>query len=138
MDVSDRALRRIITGVEGKDNCISRETGFDITAASEVMAILALTSGLMDLRKRLGKIVKGYTSEKKSVTSEDLRVAGAMAVLLKNAIHPTLMQTLEHTPVFVHTGPFANIAHGNSSIIADKIALKLADYVVTESGFGAD
>ncbi|MGI6595799.1 MAG: formate--tetrahydrofolate ligase [Candidatus Ratteibacteria bacterium] len=138
LDVSDRALRRIITGVEGKDNCISRETGFDITAASEVMAILALTSGLMDLRKRLGKIVIGYTSEKKPVTAEDLRVAGAMAVLLKNAIHPTLMQTLEHTPVFVHTGPFANIAHGNSSIIADKIALKLADYVVTESGFGAD
>ncbi|MCM8777141.1 MAG: formate--tetrahydrofolate ligase [Candidatus Omnitrophica bacterium] len=138
VDVSDRALRHIVIGLGGKDNGIPRETGFDITVASEVMAILALTEGLFDLRKRLGGIVIGHTRNKKPVTAEDLKAAGAMTVLLKDAIHPTLMQTLEHTPVFVHAGPFANIAHGNSSIIADKIALKLADYVVTESGFGAD
>ncbi|MCM8829937.1 MAG: formate--tetrahydrofolate ligase, partial [Candidatus Omnitrophica bacterium] len=138
VDVSDRALRHIVIGLGGKDNGIPRETGFDITVASEVMAILALTEGLFDLRKRLGRIVIGHTRNKKPVTAEDLKAAGAMTVLLKDAIHPTLMQTLEHTPVFVHAGPFANIAHGNSSIIADKIALKLADYVVTESGFGAD
>lgn len=138
VDVSDRALRHIIIGLGGKENGVPRETGFDITVASEVMAILALTEDLFDLRRRLGRIVIGHNSKKKPVTAEDLKAAGAMTVLMKDAIHPTLMQTLEHTPVFVHAGPFANIAHGNSSIIADRIALKLADYVVTESGFGAD
>lgn len=138
VDVSDRALRNIVIGLGGKEHGVPRETGFDITVASEVMAILALTEGLFDLRERLGRIVIGHTYSKKPVTAEDLKAAGAMTVLMKDAIHPTLMQTLEHTPVFVHAGPFANIAHGNNSIIADKIALKLADYVVTESGFGAD
>lgn len=138
VDVSDRALRNIVIGLGGKQDGIPRETGFDITVASEVMAILALTSDLFDLRKRLGRIVVAQTYDGKPVTAEDLQVAGAMTVLLKDAIKPTLMQTLENTPVFVHTGPFANIAHGNSSIIADRIALKLADFVVTESGFGAD
>lgn len=138
VDVSDRALRQIVTGLGGKENGYPRETGFDISVASEVMAILALASDLFDLRERLGKIVIGTTYDGKPVTVEELKCAGSMAVLLKDAIKPTLMQTLEHTPVFVHAGPFANIAHGNNSIIADKIALKLADYVVTESGFGAD
>jgi len=136
VDVSDRALRSIIIGL-GKEG-VPRETGYDITVASEVMAILALTTSLQDLRKRLGKIVIGTTYDGKPVTAEDLKVAGAMTVLLKDAIKPNLMQTLENTPAFVHCGPFANIAHGNSSILADAIALKLADYVVTESGFGAD
>lgn len=138
MDVSDRTLRNIVIGLGGRDNGIPRETGFDITVASEVMAILALTEGLADIRKRLGKIIVAQSKSKTPVTAEDLKGAGAMAVLLKDALKPTLMQTLERTPVFVHAGPFANIAHGNSSIIADRIALKLADYVVTESGFGAD
>ena len=138
MDVSDRALRNIEIGLGGKQDGIPRKSGFDITVASEVMAILALTSDLKDLRKRLGKIVVAFNVDGKPVTTEDLKVAGAMAVLLKDAIKPTLMQTLEHTPCFVHAGPFANIAHGNNSIIADRIALKLSDYVVTESGFGAD
>ncbi len=138
MDVSDRALRNIVIGLGGKDNGMPRETGFDITVASEVMAILALTDGLADLRKRLARIIVAQSKGKTPVTAEDLKGAGAMTVLLKDSIKPTLMQTLEHTPVFVHAGPFANIAHGNSSIIADRIALKLADYVVTESGFGAD
>ncbi|MFA5644837.1 MAG: formate--tetrahydrofolate ligase [Candidatus Ratteibacteria bacterium] len=138
IDVSDRALRNIITGLGGKENGIPRETRFDITVASEVMAILALTSDISDLRDRLGRIIVGTTYNGDPVTAESLHVAGAMTVLLKDAIKPTLMQTLEHTPVFVHTGPFANIAHGNSSIIADQIALRLAKYTVTESGFGAD
>ncbi|MGC8977054.1 MAG: formate--tetrahydrofolate ligase [Candidatus Ratteibacteria bacterium] len=138
VDVSDRFLRHIIIGLGGKENGFPRETGFDITVASEVMAILALTRDLFDLRKRLSKIIVAQTYDKKPVTAEDVKAAGAMTVLLKDAIKPTLMQTLEHTPVFVHAGPFANIAHGNSSIIADLIAIKLADYVVTESGFGAD
>ncbi|MBU0479286.1 formate--tetrahydrofolate ligase [bacterium] len=138
VDISDRALRNIVIGLGGKIDGVPRETGFDITVASEVMAILALTTGLKDLRKRLGKIVIGYTRDEEPVTAEDLKCAGAMTVLMKDAIKPTLMQTLENTPVFVHAGPFANIAHGNSSILADKIGLKLADYVVTESGFGAD
>jgi formate--tetrahydrofolate ligase len=136
VDVSDRILRHIIIGLNKEG--IIRETGYDITVASEVMAILALTTDLKDLRKRLGKIVIGTTKDGKPVTAEDLKVAGAMTVLLKDAIKPNLMQTLENTPAFVHCGPFANIAHGNSSILADKIALKLSDYVVTESGFGAD
>jgi len=138
VDVSDRALRNIVIGLGGKENGIPRETGFDITVASEVMAILALTSDIFDLKKRLQNIIIGTSKNGNPVTASDLRAAGAMTVLLKDAIKPTLMQTLEHTPVLVHAGPFANIAHGNSSIIADKIAIRLADYVVTESGFGAD
>ncbi|MCM8828695.1 MAG: formate--tetrahydrofolate ligase [Candidatus Omnitrophica bacterium] len=138
VDVSDRALRNIIIGLGGKDNGIPRETGFDITVASEVMAILALTSDIFDLKKRLSSIIIGTTRSGKPVTAGDLKAAGAMTVLLKDAIKPNLLQTLEHTPVLVHAGPFANIAHGNSSIIADRIAIKLAEYVVTESGFGAD
>lgn len=136
VDVSDRALRNIIIGLDKEG--MPRETGYDITVASEVMAILALTTGLQDLRKRLDKIVIGTTYDGKPVTAQDLKVAGAMTVLLKDAIKPNLMQTLENTPAFVHCGPFANIAHGNNSILSDAIALKLADYVVTESGFGAD
>ncbi|MBI2019356.1 formate--tetrahydrofolate ligase [Candidatus Daviesbacteria bacterium] len=136
VDVSDRALRSIVIGLNKEG--APRETGYDITVASEVMAILALTTSLKDLRERLGKIVVATTYDGKPVTAEDLKVAGAMTVLLKDAIKPNLMQTLENTPAFVHCGPFANIAHGNSSVLADQIALKLADYVVTESGFGAD
>lgn len=138
VDVSDRALRNIRIGLGSAEDGIPRETGFDISVASEVMAILALTTDLADLRKRLGKIVVAYTTEGRTVTAEDLRVAGSMAALLKDAIKPNLIQTLDNTPCFVHAGPFANIAHGNSSIIADKIAIKLCDYLVTESGFGAD
>lgn len=138
IDVSDRALRNIVIGLGGKDHGVPRETGFDIAVASEVMAILALTTSLKDLRERLGRIVIGYSRSGKPVTAEDLGCAGAMAVLMKEAIKPNLIQTLENTPVFVHAGPFANIAHGNSSIIADQIAIKLGDFVVTESGFGAD
>jgi formate--tetrahydrofolate ligase len=138
VDISDRALRQIVVGLGGKENGVPRETGFDIAVASEVMAILALATDLQDLRRRLGAIVVGMTREGKPVTAEDLKCAGAMAVLMKDALLPTLMQTLEHTPVFVHAGPFANIAHGNSSVIADQMALRLAEYVVTESGFGAD
>ena len=136
VDVSDRALRNIRIGLEG--NGIPRDSGFDITVASEVMAILALTENLSDLRKRLGKIVLAEDINRRPVTCEDIRVSGSMCVLLKDAIKPNLIQTLEHTPCFVHAGPFANIAHGNSSILADKIALKLSDFVVTEAGFGAD
>ncbi|MEA3408505.1 MAG: formate--tetrahydrofolate ligase [Chloroflexota bacterium] len=138
VDVEDAAAREIITGLGGKRNGVIRETGFDITVASEVMAILALATSLQDLRERLGRIVVGSNHHGYPVTAEDLGVAGAMAVLMKDALMPTLMQTLEHTPAFVHAGPFANIAHGNSSCIADMIGIKLADYVVTESGFGAD
>ena len=138
VDVSDRALRNIIIGLGGKDQGVPRETGFDIAVASEVMAILALASDLQDLRRRVGRIVVATTRSGKAVTAEDLKCAGAMAVVLKDAIMPNLMQTLENTPAFVHAGPFANIAHGNSSIVADKIAIKLAPYLLTESGFGAD
>jgi formate--tetrahydrofolate ligase len=138
VDVSDRSLRNIVIGLGGKDDGFPRESGFDISVASEIMAILALTTDLNDLRKRLGRIVLGNTYSGKPITAEDIRVAGAMTALLKDAIKPNLMQTTEHTPAFVHAGPFANIAHGNSSIVADKIAVRLADYVVTEAGFGAD
>lgn len=138
VDINDRALRNIVIGLGGRENGYPRETGYDITVASEVMAILALTTDLKDLRARLGRIVIGTNKAGKAVTAEDLQVAGAMTVLMKDALMPNLMQTLEGSPVFVHAGPFANIAHGNSSIVADRIALKLADYVVTESGFGAD
>ncbi len=138
MDTSDRFLRDITIGQGPEEKGMTRQTGFDITVASEVMAILALTTDLADMRGRFGAIVIGTNTKGEAVTAEDLGVAGAMTVLMKDAIKPTLMQTLEGTPVFVHAGPFANIAHGQSSIIADRIALKLADYVVTESGFGAD
>jgi formate--tetrahydrofolate ligase len=138
VDISERFLRNIIIGLGTGDDGIPLQSGFDISVASEVMAILALTTGLKDLRERLGKIVVAFTTDNKPVTAEDLKVAGSMAVLLRDAIKPNLLQTTEHTPCFVHAGPFANIAHGNNSIIADNIAIKLADYVVTESGFGAD
>ena len=138
VDISDRALRQIKIGLGGKENGVPRETGFDITVASEVMAILALSNGLFDLRKRLGRMVVASTYEGEPVTAEDLKCAGAMTVLLKDAIKPNLIQTTENTPCIMHAGPFANIAHGNNSILADMIALKLADFVVTESGFGAD
>ncbi len=138
VDISDRVLRDIVVGLGGKSNGRPRQTGFDITVSSEIMAILALCAGLQDLRRRLARIIVGRTSSGLPVTAEDLKAAGAMTVLLRDAVKPTLMQTLENTPVLVHTGPFANIAHGNSSIIADQIGLRTADYVVTESGFGAD
>ena len=138
VDVSDRSLRKIVTGLGGSENGIPRETGFDIAVASEVMAILALTTGLKDLREKMSRIVVGYTHEGSAVTAQDLRCAGAMTMLLKDAIKPNIIQTLENTPVFVHAGPFANVAHGNSSILADMMATKLADYTITEAGFGAD
>jgi formyltetrahydrofolate synthetase len=138
MDTNDRFLRQITVGQGPEEKGMERSTGFDITVASEIMAILALTSNLADMRQRLGAMVIGTSRAGEAITAEDLGAAGALTVLMKDAIKPTLMQTLEGTPVFVHAGPFANIAHGNSSIIADRIALKLADYVVTESGFGAD
>ncbi len=138
VDVSDRVLRNIVVGLGGKTNGIPREASYDIAVASEVMAILAMTTGLKDMRERLGRIVIGTNSKGEPVTAEDLKCAGSMAVLMKDAIKPTLMQTVENTPVLVHAGPFANIAQGNNSVIEDQIALKLADYVVTESGFGAD
>lgn len=138
VDVSDRALRHIVIGLGGKANGVPRESGFDISVASEVMAILALASDLKDLRERLGRIVVAFTKDGKPVTTEDLQCAGAMTALMKDAIKPNLIQTTENTPCLVHAGPFANIAHGNNSIIEDKMALKLTDYVVTESGFGAD
>lgn len=138
MDISDRSLRNIVIGLGGKNNGLPRETGFDITVASEIMAILALSRDLKDLRSRMARIIIGESRGGRPVTAADLRCAGAMTVLMRDAIMPTLMQTLENTPVLVHAGPFANIAHGNSSIIADFIATKTSDYVVTESGFGAD
>lgn len=138
MDVSDRALRNVRIGLGSKEDGIPRESGFDITVASEIMAILALSNGLQDLRKRIGKIVLADSLYEKPITCEDLKVAGAMTVLLKDAIKPNLIQTIDNTPCFVHAGPFGNIAHGNSSILADRIALGYSDYVVTEAGFGAD
>jgi len=138
IDVNDRFLREIQVGL-GKDEAgFEHRSGYDITVASEIMAILALTTSLKDMRERLGRMVVAVNKKGEAVTAEDLGVAGALTVLMKDAIKPNLMQTLEGTPAFVHAGPFANIAHGNSSIIADKIALKLGDYVITESGFGAD
>jgi methylenetetrahydrofolate dehydrogenase (NADP+)/methenyltetrahydrofolate cyclohydrolase/formyltetrahydrofolate synthetase len=138
VDVNDRELRKVVLGLGARVDGYPREGGFDISVASEVMAILALTTGLKDMRERLARVVIGQNWAGEPVTAEDLGAAGALTVLMKDAIMPNLMQTLEGTPAFVHAGPFANIAHGNSSIIADQIALKLADYVVTESGFGAD
>jgi formate--tetrahydrofolate ligase len=139
VDTNDRALRHIVIGLGGRmEGGIPRETGFDITVASEVMAILALTTSLQDMRKRFGRIVVGMTHDKKPVTAEEIGAAGAMTVLMRDAIRPIIMQTLENTPALVHAGPFANVAHGNSSIIADLIGAKCADYLLTESGFGAD
>ncbi len=138
VDMNDRALRHVVLGCGGRKNGLPRESGFDIAAASEIMAILGLSTGYADMRKRLGRILVGRSMDKQDITAEDMKAAGAMAIILKDAIKPTLMQTTEGTAAIVHTGPFANIAHGNSSIIADEIALKLADYVITEAGFGAD
>lgn len=138
LDLCDRGLAHIITGLDQVPQAPLRETGFELTAASEVMAILALATDITDLRQRLGQIVVGMTFEKQPVTVEDIGCAGAMAALLVNAFHPNLVQSCEQTPFIVHAGPFGNIAHGNSSIMADQIAVRLADYVVTESGFGAD
>jgi len=138
VDINDRALRDIVIGLGGRKNGYVRQTGFDITAGSEVMAIVAVASDLEDLRRRLGAITVAQTFEGENVTAEQVRAAGAMTVLLKETIKPNLVQTLEGQPALVHCGPFANIAHGNNSLVADRVALKLGDYVVTESGFGAD
>lgn len=138
VDINDRALRNVVIGLGGPENGIPRETGFEITAASEVMAILALADSLEDLRRRLGRIVVAWTRDGQPVTADDLKVAGAMAVMLKEAIKPNLMQTLENTPALIHAGPFGNIAHGNSSILADQVGIRGGDFLVTEAGFGAD
>jgi formate--tetrahydrofolate ligase len=138
LDMNDRSLREIVSSLGGPGNGYPRETGFDITVASEVMAILCLAQDLQDLERRLGNIVIGYTREKNPITASDLDANGAMTVLLKDALMPNLVQTLENNPAFVHGGPFANIAHGCNTVLATKTALKLADYVVTEAGFGAD
>jgi formate--tetrahydrofolate ligase len=138
VDVNDRALRRVMIASGSGDHGVERETGFDITAASELMAILALCESIPDLRRRISRIIVALTKDGKPVTCEDLKVAGSMALLLRDAIKPNLVQTSEGTPCIIHTGPFANITHGNSSIIADRIGLKFSDFVVTESGFGAD
>ncbi|MCD1126550.1 formate--tetrahydrofolate ligase [Jinshanibacter sp. LJY008] len=138
IDHNDRALRHITVGVGGGVNGVERADGYDITAASELMAILALSEDLKDMRQRIGRIILALDIQGKPVTAERLEVAGAMTVLMKDAIQPTLMQTSENTPVLIHAGPFANIAHGNSSVIADRIGLQQADYVVTEAGFGSD
>lgn len=138
VDMNDRQLRFIVDGLNGKANGVPREDGFEIVVASEVMAILCLSNNLRDLKEKLGKIIVAYNRKGEPVTAKDLNAQGAMAALLKDAIKPNLVQTLEHTPAFIHGGPFANIAHGCNSIIATKLALKYADYVVTEAGFGAD
>lgn len=138
LDLNDRALRHVVIGMGGKVNGVPRETGFDITVASEMMAILCLSSGLEDMKKRLGEIVVAYTRSGRAVRAKELNVTGALTLLFKDAIKPNLVQTLEGTPAFIHGGPFANIAHGCNSIMATKFALKFADYVVTEAGFGAD
>jgi formate--tetrahydrofolate ligase len=138
VDISDRALRKVVVGLGGRENGYPRETEFVITVASEVMAVLALASDLTDLRGRLGRMVLGTTRDGRSITADDLRVAGAMAALLTDAIKPNLLQTLEGGPAFVHCGPFANIAHGNNSVLADRIALATNEIVCTEAGFGAD
>ncbi|MBG7605423.1 MAG: formate--tetrahydrofolate ligase [Actinobacteria bacterium] len=138
MDVNDRALRNIVIGLGGRMDGVVRETGFDITAASEVMAILALATSQDDMRERFGRIVVGYTSKGVPVTAEQLSAAGSMAVMMRDALEPNLLQTLENTPVIVHAGPFGNIAHGNSSVVADLIGIRGGDYLITEAGFGAD
>ena len=138
VDLNDRQLRKVETGLSGEKNIVPREDGFDISVASEIMAIFCLATDVKDLKRRIGNIIVGYTKENKPITARDLKADGALTVLLKDAINPNLVQTLEHTPAIVHGGPFANIAHGCNSIIATKLALKLGDYVVTEAGFGAD
>ncbi|MBR4979572.1 MAG: formate--tetrahydrofolate ligase, partial [Clostridia bacterium] len=138
VDMNDRQLRNIVDGLGGKANGTPREDGFDITVASEIMAVLCLANSLSDLKERLSKIIVGYTYDDKPVTAGDLKAQGAMTALLKDALKPNLVQTLEGTPAFVHGGPFANIAHGCNSVIATKTALKLSEYTVTEAGFGAD
>jgi len=138
VDMNDRQLRHIVDGLQGKVNGVPREDGFDITVASEVMAILCLSENITDLKNRLEKIIIGYSFDGKPITAKDLKAGGAMAAVLKDAIHPNLVQTLEHTPALIHGGPFANIAHGCNSVLATKLALKYADYAVTEAGFGAD
>jgi formate--tetrahydrofolate ligase len=138
LDVNDRALRNIVLGLGTGEDGVPRQSGFDITAASEVMAILALSTSLQDMRQRLGRIVVGFTSDRKPVTAEQLHAAGAMAVIMRDAIKPNLLQTIENTPVLVHAGPFGNIAHGNSSVIADLIGIHSGDFLITEAGFGAD
>ena len=138
VDLNDRQLRKIETGLSGEKKIVPREDGFDISVASEIMAILCLAENLQDLKQKLENIIVGYNEEDKPIYAKQLNAAGAMTVLLKDAIKPNLVQTLEHTPAIVHGGPFANIAHGCNSVIATRTALKLADYVVTEAGFGAD
>ena len=138
MDMNDRVLRHIVVGLGGKPNGIPRESGFDITVASEVMAILCLAGSIRDMKERFAKIIVGYTYDNKPVTAGDIHAEGAMAALMKDALKPNLVQTLEHVPAFIHGGPFANIAHGCNSVLATKTALHLSDYVVTEAGFGAD
>ena len=138
IDLNDRQLRKIESGLSGEKNIVPREDGFDITVASEIMAILCLAKDLKDLKQRIGNIIIGYNNEDKPIFARDLKAEGALTVLLKDAIKPNLVQTLEHTPALIHGGPFANIAHGCNSIIATKLAMKLSDYTVTEAGFGAD
>lgn len=138
VDLNDRQLRKVNTGLSGEKNIVPREDGFDITVASEIMAILCLSENIEDLKTKLGNIIIGYNSKKEPIYARDLKAEGAMTVLLKDAIKPNLVQTLEHTPAILHGGPFANIAHGCNSIIATKMAMKLGDYVITEAGFGAD
>lgn len=138
VDLNDRQLRSVETGLSGEKNIVPREDGFDISVASEIMAIFCLAIDIKDLKRRIGNIIVGYNKEGKPITARDLKADGALTVLLKDAINPNLVQTLEHTPAIVHGGPFANIAHGCNSIIATKMALKLGDYVITEAGFGAD
>lgn len=138
VDLNDRQLRRVETGLSNEKNIVPREDGFDISVASEIMAIFCLATDLADLKRRIGNIIVGYTKENKPITARDLKAEGALTVLLKDAMEPNLVQSLEHTPAIVHGGPFANIAHGCNSIIATKLALKLGDYVITEAGFGAD
>ena len=138
LDVNDRALRNVVVGLGERMDGVPRQAGFDITAASEVMVILSLSTSLHDLRERLGRIVVGYTYDGASVTAEDLKAAGAMAVLLRDAVKPNLLQTLENTPALIHAGPFGNIATGNSSVVADLLGIRTADYLLTEAGFGAD
>ena len=138
VDLNDRQLRVVNTGLSQEKNIVPRMDGFDISVASEIMAIFCLATDIKDLKRRIGNIVVGYTKENKPITAKDLKADGAMTVLLKDAINPNLVQSLEQTPAIVHGGPFANIAHGCNSVIATKLALKLGDYVVTEAGFGAD
>src|SRR6516225_3403946 len=138
LDVNDRALRNIVIGLGTAADGVPRQTGFDITAASEVMAILALSSSLQDMRARLGQIVVGYTPSGEPVTADQLKAAGAMTVIMRDAVKPNLLQTLENTPVLVHAGPFGNIAHGNSSVVADLIGIHTGEYLITEAGFGSD